>query len=483
MLGEGVAAGLRYLGVDVRVVMHAEREAYPAAVLAARMEEGSLHAAPVWLGDLRAVPYGRFRGVVDAIIAGFPCQDLSVAGARAGLDGSRSGLFFDILDAADACGAWCLALENVAGIATATASVVDEAEGALEERAAARVLGELADRGWNAEWLTLSASDVGASHGRERWFCLAWRRLDDAGRSERWPQVGRGDDCAQGHASGRHKGAGRSGEPDPHVDDAESEDSHGPGIHPRRRGEGQGAPDACRAGDCPASTVADAEPAGRRSEAGAYAPGIGCVEEQGSARLGELGGDALGRPELVGCELADTDEFQRWREQQPGRARQCRCGPEGSLAAVADAEGDDTRGRLGLGAEAGAGTESRPLRHGEELADTSIEGLPQPECGELRGPRRRDEGRATAELRGAPFLFAPGPADPRWPAILADHSHLAPALEPSFRSVVDGLAFDMDDCRAARLKCVGNGVVPACAGFAFAELARRAGIFVMERTP
>lgn len=145
------------------------------------MEEGSLHPAPVWFGDFTKFPAAKFRGLVDCIVAGFPCQDLSLAGKRAGLDGARSGLFFDILDIADACGARGLFLENVAGISSATASVVDEAEGDLEERAAARVLGELADRGWHAEWLTLSASDVGASHGRARWFCWAWRSMGNSG--------------------------------------------------------------------------------------------------------------------------------------------------------------------------------------------------------------------------------------------------------------------------------------------------------------
>ncbi len=52
---------------------------------------------------------------------------------------------------------------------------MDEAEGELGERAGARILGELADSGWDAEWLHLRAYEVGASHQRERWFCLAWR--------------------------------------------------------------------------------------------------------------------------------------------------------------------------------------------------------------------------------------------------------------------------------------------------------------------
>lgn len=211
MLGEGLRAGLRYMGIETRACCFVEREAYPASVLAARMEEGSLDPAPVW-PDLLTFDAGRWAGAVDGIVAGFPCQDLSLAGRRAGLDGKRSGLFFNILDIADACGAWFLFLENVSGIASATASVVDEAEGALEERAASRVLGELAERGWNAEWLTLSASDVGASHRRERWFCFAWRPMADAECTERRPVSSTGIGSQQGHDSGRpetHRGAGK----------------------------------------------------------------------------------------------------------------------------------------------------------------------------------------------------------------------------------------------------------------------------------
>jgi len=179
MLDEGLHAGLGFLGIRSRTVMYAEREAYPVSVLEARMEEGSLPPAPIWWGDLCELDASQFHGVVDCIVAGFPCQDLSLAGRRAGLDGKRSGLFFEVVRIARDCGARYLFLENVAGIASATATVVDEAEGALDERAAARVLGELADIGWNSEWVTLSASDVGASHGRARWFCWAWRAVAD----------------------------------------------------------------------------------------------------------------------------------------------------------------------------------------------------------------------------------------------------------------------------------------------------------------
>jgi DNA (cytosine-5)-methyltransferase 1 len=146
------------------------------------MEAGALDKAPIW-NDLVTFDGTAWRGRVDCVIAGFPCQDLSVAGRRAGLDGKRSGLFFEVCRIADDCGAQFLVLENVSGIASATASVVDEEEGELDERAAARVVGELADRGWDAEWMHLRASDVGASHERERWFCLAWRDVADSIRN------------------------------------------------------------------------------------------------------------------------------------------------------------------------------------------------------------------------------------------------------------------------------------------------------------
>ena len=209
MLGEGVRAAFELLGIEHRTVCYVEREAAAAAQLARLMEAGALDPAPVW-SDLLTFDGAAWRGCVDLLVAGFPCQDISIAGRRAGLDGKRSGLFFDILDIADDCGATGLVLENVSAIATATATAVDETEGTLEERAAARVVGELADRGWDAEWITLSASDVGASHGRARWFCLAWRR--DVAATGHGPrthqQIGicwsdrQADHCAGGQAVG-----------------------------------------------------------------------------------------------------------------------------------------------------------------------------------------------------------------------------------------------------------------------------------------
>lgn len=207
MLGEGVRAAFELYGRQLRTVCYVEREAPAAAQLVRLMEAGVLDQAPVW-SDLLTFDSAAWRGCVDLLIAGFPCQDISIAGKRAGLDGKRSGLFFNILDIADACSASGLVLENVSAIATATATAVDEAEGTLEERAAARVVGELADRGWDAEWITLSASDVGDTglqHQRlQQWAdgaepSAASGKLADAGHGAR-AQQGRPDVAQRGGA-------------------------------------------------------------------------------------------------------------------------------------------------------------------------------------------------------------------------------------------------------------------------------------------
>lgn len=408
MLGEGVRAAFAHLGIEHRTVCYVEREAPAASQLVTLMEAGALDPAPVW-SDMLTFDGAAWRDCVDLVIAGFPCQDLSIAGRRAGLDGKRSGLFFRVLDIADACGARGLVLENVAGIATATASVVDEAEGALEERAAARVLGELADRGWHAEWITLSAADVGASHGRARWFCFAWR-LADPGHGPRTHQPfeleGRGGpphDCPGGQAMGdanlaRWPAPGRGSEVDPGrqleprlglVDDAECVQLAGQRIHPRSRHAGPGAPDADGAG----SDMADAQ------------------------------GD-------------------RWHQ-----------------------------GRTESGGQQGG---SDAAERGRAVAHTGQPGLPHAEQSGEPGTPRPFGRRATPELRGA-LLFAPGPFDPRWSAIVTNRPDLAPAVEPGVRMLADGMAYLVDESRTHQLRQVGNGVVPLQAAAALVQLLRRAG--------
>lgn len=191
MLDRGLHGALQAIGLKPRTVLYCECEPSAQEVLSARAEDRALNDAPIW-PDIRTLPGDLLRGRIDGVVGGFPCQDLSVAGARAGLgEGTRSGLFFDLLRIATDSGARLIFLENVGGIVSAP-TPVPEAEddppapigmvrdgwtdAGMDERALAVVTGALSDAGFDAAWLPLRASDIGAPHGRLRWFAVGWRR-------------------------------------------------------------------------------------------------------------------------------------------------------------------------------------------------------------------------------------------------------------------------------------------------------------------
>jgi len=95
---------------------------------------------------------------VDVIAGGFPCQDISYAGLGAGLDGERSGLFFEAIRLVRELQPRAVVLENVAALLT---------------RGLDRVLGTLAEIGYHAEWHCIPAAAVGAPHIRDRVFVIA----------------------------------------------------------------------------------------------------------------------------------------------------------------------------------------------------------------------------------------------------------------------------------------------------------------------
>lgn len=96
---------------------------------------------------------------VDVIAGGFPCQDVSYAGPGGGLDGERSGLWREFARVVRAIRPAFVVVENVA---------------ALLERGIERVLGDLADIGFDASWEVLSACAFGAPHMRRRLFIVAY---------------------------------------------------------------------------------------------------------------------------------------------------------------------------------------------------------------------------------------------------------------------------------------------------------------------
>lgn len=105
---------------------------------------------------------------VDVICGGFPCQDISYAGAGAGLGGKRSGLFYKAIRVVQELQPKIVVLENVAALLT---------------RGLDQVLGTLAEVGYDAEWHCIPAAAVGAPHIRDRLFIIAYvADADDSGR-------------------------------------------------------------------------------------------------------------------------------------------------------------------------------------------------------------------------------------------------------------------------------------------------------------
>src|SRR5210317_2243452 len=96
---------------------------------------------------------------VDILCGGFPCQDISIAGKTRGLKGEKSGLWWEMWRIISELRPRIIVLENVSN---------NIRLGGRE------VLGSLAQIGYNAEWTTIRASDFGAPHRRERWFCVAY---------------------------------------------------------------------------------------------------------------------------------------------------------------------------------------------------------------------------------------------------------------------------------------------------------------------
>lgn len=155
----GIAVGLREY---VRPVAYCEIETYCRGVLCSRMSNGALENAPIW-DDVTTLDGHQFGDEVDIVTAGFPCQDISTAGNGAGLEGQRSGLFFEVLRLVGEIRPSFIFLENVP---------------AVTHRGGLRIVGEFAALGYDSRWSIVSASELGANHKRERWFLLAHTNRD-----------------------------------------------------------------------------------------------------------------------------------------------------------------------------------------------------------------------------------------------------------------------------------------------------------------
>ena len=154
--------GLRLAGWPVETVAYVENDPWCQRVLQARMDDGSLDRGEVH-GDIREFGAERYRGEVDLISAGFPCQPHSHAGSRLGESDERN-LWPETREVIRVVGPEWVVLENVPGIVSGS----DGRQGY-----GITVLGELSELGFDARWGIHSAADAGAPHLRKRWWVLA----------------------------------------------------------------------------------------------------------------------------------------------------------------------------------------------------------------------------------------------------------------------------------------------------------------------
>ena len=232
-----------YGGLDMAVRMALDPDA--SVAWTSDVEPGPCRLAEVrWpgipnLGDITQVDWSEVEPV-DVICGGSPCQDLSLAGRRAGMaSGTRSGLWESMFTAIKTLRPRLVVWENVRGSLTSGAfSLAESEQGLLGDRAdgpalraAGRVVGDLAGLGYDSQWCVVRASDVGAPHQRERLFVTShpagepWqlrglaaskeaqggRALGEPGRPDRAPGALIPTPTASDHKAGRHQdGTGMS---------------------------------------------------------------------------------------------------------------------------------------------------------------------------------------------------------------------------------------------------------------------------------
>lgn len=134
-----------------------EIDPYCQQVLSARQKDGCLPWFPIF-GDVASFDGRPWRGIVDVISGGFPCQDISAAGKGAGITGERSGMWFH--------------MARIVGEVRPEYVFVENSP-MLTSRGLGTVLGDLASLGYDARWGVLGAADVGAPHQRDRIWIVA----------------------------------------------------------------------------------------------------------------------------------------------------------------------------------------------------------------------------------------------------------------------------------------------------------------------
>lgn len=152
--GGGILGG-KLLGW--KTVCAVEINKYAVSVLLQRQNDKILDPFPIW-DDITTFNGTRWRGFVDVVSGGFPCQDISAAGKGVGITGTRSGLWKQMARIIDEVQPRFCFIEN---------------SPYLVRRGLGVVLSDLAKMGYDAKWGVVSAQECGANHKRERIWILA----------------------------------------------------------------------------------------------------------------------------------------------------------------------------------------------------------------------------------------------------------------------------------------------------------------------
>jgi len=431
-------------------------------------------------GDIRTLT-GDELEPVDLICGGYPCQPFSQAGKRAGTADERH-LWPEFARIAGVLRPRYLLLENVPGHLSLGFG---------------DVLRDLAGLGYDAEWCCLRASDFGASHLRKRVFIVAYRVGE---RVERRRDAGimgasASSEPGEAHQWERHgSSVDNRGNAVADSTSAMANTGHGTfNLGARHAGQHIMSPaDDSGTGGTLADSPRNGQPgrlgeAGRSGARGVWEAGeplefiwhwicTRCRQSWEAVKSGTgiiaavpcpgCGADESPDSRILTCELvghADDTGPQGRSLSGCGRADELSAGQGGDTLADADREHGDDQGH-GTGPLRPQRSEPPEVCGRNTLAD--------PNAGRQQGPdlsvrsARQDEAAVVARGNsdGLPD-FAPGPADPRWPAILRERPDLAPALESQICRMADGLPEGMDRAmsqRTKRLKALGNAVVPDC---------------------
>ena len=424
---EGIGLGLRRVLPNLREIAYVEREGFPVANLVAKMEAGELDAAPVFT-DVKTFPYRKFRGCVDILSGGFPCQPFSAAGKRQATEDPRH-LFPYIAEGIRECQPRICFLENVQGILSCKTG---DGEPVLQY-----VLRELEGMGYRATAGIFSAEEVGAPHQRKRVFILGMANGEDIGRGG-WTHRN-GDDRrglqeqeAQEQPNLRSETAGCSRDSRGELGNAKHmRESQPQGSEQDKRGWTQHSSEEL--GNTADLRLQQPSADSRETSSDQSREERGVHEPQRASSLSRHGSQSQGSQELANSNHEGLEGYQRHSSSEQGEPIQA-----------------DTWS---------AGSTRWPARPGEPqyeweeprvVADTqSQQGSPRNNGGEPRASSQSEQ----SQLRGG-------------------HSGSLRESNGQVESRL-GRASHGSTSRVDRLRLLGNGVVPATAAKAFITLINR----------